>query len=102
MAANGAKCCGFNFETEPRGEAHRAHHAEFVFRETANGLADSSNCFCFEVGLSADEVEHFAAVMAHQQAIDGKVAALHILLRRFRINHTVWVASVAVTHVRTK
>src|SRR5260370_30908356 len=38
--------------------------------------------------------------MTHQQTVDGKVAALNILLGRFRINHTVRVAAVAVAHSR--
>ncbi len=52
--------------------------------------------------MSADEVEHFAAVVAHQQTVDGEVAALHILLRHFRINHAVRVPAVAVAHVRAE
>ena len=65
VAANGAKSFGFDFESEARGESHRAHHAEFVFLETAIRLADGANDFRFEVGLSPDVVQHFAAVVAH-------------------------------------
>src|SRR5713226_962727 len=102
VQANGAKRFGFDLEAESRGESHRTHHAQFVFRETAAGLADGSNDFSFQVSLSANVVEHFAAVVAHQQAVDGKVAALNVLLRRLRIDDTVRVAAVAVAHIRAE
>src|SRR5260370_7551930 len=102
MAADGAKSLGFDSESEARGEPHGAHHAELIFLETAIGFADGANDLRVEVSLSADEVEHFAAVVAHQQTVDGEVAALHILLRHFRINHAVRVPAVAVAHVRTE
>src|SRR5260370_8643951 len=86
MAADGAKSLGFDSESEARGEPHGAHHAELIFLETAIGFADGANDFRFEVSLSADEVEHFAAVVAHHQTVDGEVSALHIFLRHFRIN----------------
>ncbi len=40
--------------------------------------------------------------MAHQQAVNGKVAALHVFLRRLRINHAVRVAAVAVAQIRAE
>ncbi len=102
VLANGAKRCSFDFEAETRRESHRSHHAEFVFRETAAGLADGSNDFGFEVGLSAHEIEHFSRVVPHQQSVDRKVSALHIFLRGLRINDTVWVPAITVAHVRAE
>ncbi len=102
MFTNRAECSRFDLESEARGESHRAHHAQFIFPETAIRLADGANDFRFEVGLSANVVEHFAAVVAHQQTVDGKVAPLHVLLRRFRINHAVRVAAIAIAHVRAE
>jgi len=70
--------------------------------EAAVRLADSSNHVRLEIALPADVVEHFAGVVADQQAVDGKVAALHVLLRHLRINHAVRVTAVAVTYVRAE
>ncbi len=102
VAAYRPKRCGFDFESETCGESHRAHHAEFIFSKTAVGLADGSNDFRFEVSLPAHEIEHLSRVVAHQQPVDGKVAALNVLLRRLRINHTVRVPAITVAHVRAK
>src|ERR1700681_4619343 len=63
VAAYGPKRGGFDFEAEARRKSHCAHHAEFVFCETALGLADGSNDFRFEVRLPADEIEHFFRVV---------------------------------------
>src|SRR5258708_8980496 len=64
VAAYRPKRFGFDFESETRGESHRAHHAEFVFCKTAVGLADGFNCFRFEGSLAAHEIQHFSPVVA--------------------------------------
>ena len=102
MPAYRTKRFGFDFEAKARGEAHCAHHAEFIFCEAPVRLADSSNHVRLEISLPADVVEHFAGVVAHQQAVDGKVAALHVFLRHLRINHAVRVPAIAVTNVRAE
>ena len=99
LAAYRPKRFSFDFKSETRRESHRAHHAQFVFCETAVGLADGSNDFCFEVGLSAHEIEHFSRVVPHQQAVDRKVAALHIFPRGLCVDDPVRVAAVTVGDV---
>ena len=102
VAAYRPKRFGFDFESETRREAYRAHHAEFVFRKTTVGRADGADDFCLEVGLPAHEIEHFSRVMRHQQAVDRKVAAPHIFLRGTCVDHTVRVAAITVAHVRAE
>src|SRR5713226_4358365 len=81
-----------NAESEAGRETYGAHHAEFVLREATHGLTDGANDPGFQVGLPADKVENLAVVVTHQEAVDGEVAALNILLRRLRINHAVRMA----------
>src|SRR5258708_2221130 len=52
--------------------------------------------------MYGEVIEPFGVFMTHQQAVDGKVAGVNILLGRFRINHTVRVAAVAVAHIRAE
>ena len=102
MCSNRFESGLLNAESEAGRETHAAHHAEFVLREAAPGLTDGANDPGFQVGLPADKVENFAAVVTHQQAVDGEVAALHVFLRRPRINHAVWMTAIAVTHIRAE
>ena len=81
--ADGFESDAVDGKSETRSETHRAHHAKFVFREAAAGLADGANDSSFEVRLAADEVEHFAGIVAHQQAVDREIAALNVFLRSF-------------------
>ena len=102
MSSNRFESGLLNAESEAGRETYRAHHAEFVFREAAPRFTDGANDPGFQVGLPADKVENLAVVVTHQQAVDGEVAALHVFLRRLRINHAVRVAAIAVTHIRAE
>ena len=76
--ADGGKSCGFDGVAKARGEADGAQHAELVFGEAARRLADGADGFGGKIGAAADEVEDFASVVTHQQAVDGEIAALNI------------------------
>ena len=102
VAAYRPKRGGFDCEAEARRESRRAHHAEFVFRETAVGLADGSYDFRFEVRLPVHEIDDFSRVVPHQQAVDRKVAAFDIFLRGLRVNDAVRVAAITIAHVRAE
>jgi len=64
VAADCSKRFGSISNPEARANSTAPHHSELVSVETAVGLADGPNDFCFDVGLSANEIEHFTAVVA--------------------------------------
>jgi hypothetical protein len=102
VPANGTEGRLLDCEAEPRRETDRSHHPQLVFGKAAIGIADGANHTRVEVLLSADEVQYFAGVVPHQQAIDSEVPSLHVFLRSLRINHAVGMTPVAITKVRTK
>jgi hypothetical protein len=102
MLANGGEGCGFDGVVEACGEAHGAEHTEFVFGETPGGLADGADDFGGEIGAAADEVEDFAGIVAHEQAVDGEVAALDVLFGCLGIDDLVGMAAVGVADVGTE
>ena len=97
--ADGGEGCGFDGVAEARGEADGAEHAEFVFGETAGRLADGANDSGGEIVAAADEVEDFAGVVAHEQAVDGEIAALDVFFGRLGIDDLVGMAAIGVTEV---
>ena len=90
---------GFRLDgvAEARGEAHRAQHAQLVLGEAALRIADGADDAGLQVVAAADKIEHAIVVQrVHQQAVDGEVAALHVLLRVFGVADAVGMASVGV------
>ncbi len=55
--ADSGEGSGLDGVAEAGREAHGAQHAEFVFGEATNGIADGANDAGFEVSLAADEVK---------------------------------------------
>ena len=96
---DGGESLGFDDVAEARGEADGAKHAEFVFGETAGRLTDGSDDSGGEIGAAADEVEDFARVVAHEQAIDGEIAALDIFFGSLGIDDLVGMAAVGIADV---
>jgi len=92
---------GFRFDNvaEARGEADGAEHAELVFGETPGRLADGADDSCGEIGTAADEVEDFAGVVAHEEAVDGEIAALDVFFGCFGIDDLIGMPAVGVAEV---
>ena len=97
-----AECLRLDGVTEPRGEAHRAQHAQLVFGETQSRIADGADDLGSQIFLPADVVEDFVRHGIEQQAVDSKVAALHIFLGALAEAHPVGMAAIAVADVRTE
>ena len=90
---------GFRLDAvaEARGEAHGAQHAQLVFVEAALGIADGADDAGLEIVAAADVVEDAIAVQRiQQQAVDGEVAALDVLLRALWCSDLVGMAAVGV------
>jgi hypothetical protein len=81
VPADGGESGGFDGVSEASRKPDGAEHAEFVFGETAGGIADGADDFSGEIGATADEVENFAGVVAHEEAVDGEIAALNVFFR---------------------
>ena len=102
VLADGGKGYGFDCVTEARGKADGAEHAEFVFGKTAGRLADGADDFGGEIGAAADEVEDFVGVVAHEEAVDGEIAALDVFGGAPGVADFVGVAAVGVAEVGAK
>ena len=102
MFADGSEGCWFDGVAEARGEADSAEHAEFVFGETAGSIADGADDSFSEIGAAADKVENFTGVVAHEEAVDGEIAALHIFFRSLGIDDLVGMAAVGIADVRAE
>src|SRR5262249_14658637 len=76
------------------------HHAQFVFGESPPGIANGANDSGAQILLPPDEIQHLAASVPHQEAIDSEIAPLHVFLRTLCVNYAVRVPTVAVSHVR--
>jgi hypothetical protein len=79
--------------------ADGGEHAEFVFRETPHGIADGADDSRGEVGAAADEVENFTRVVAHEESIDGEIAALDVFSRSLGVDDLIGVPAVGIAHV---
>lgn len=99
VSADGGESCGFDGVAETRSEADGTQHAEFVFGETAGWVADGADDSCGKISAAADEVEDFAGVMAHEKAVDGEIAALHVFFRRLGIDDLVGMAAVGIADI---
>ncbi len=99
VSVDGGESCRFDGVTETRSEADGAQHAEFVFSETAGGVADGADDSCGKISAATDEVEDFAGVVAHQQAVDSEIAALDIFFGSLGIDDLVGMAAVGITDI---
>jgi hypothetical protein len=50
--------CGLDLVIEARGETHGSEHAQFVFGETAVGIADGADDSGLQVGLAAYKIQN--------------------------------------------
>lgn len=89
----------FDAESKAGREANGAQHAQLVFGEAAGRLADGADDAGLEIGESTDEVEDFAGVVTHEQAVYSEVAALDVFLGSFGINDLVGVPAVGIAEV---
>src|SRR2546425_13098420 len=92
----------FNRKAEARRESYCSHHAKFIFREAPVWLADSADDSSLQILLPAHEIQPFAAVVPHQQAVDGEVPAPYIFFSRLRIHHAVRMPAVFVADIRAE
>ena len=102
MFADGSVGRGFHGVAEARGEADCAEHTKFVFGETAGRFADGADDFGGEISAAADEIEDFAGVVAHEESVDGEIAALDVFLRHLGIDDLVGMAAIGVAEIGTK
>ena len=99
VLSNGFAGVRLDAVVEARGEADGAEHAEFVFGEAAFGFTNGADEVGFKILLAAYVVEDFLCVVAHEEAVDGEVAAGHVFLRRFGVDDLIGVAAVGVAEV---
>jgi len=99
---NRCECGGFDGIAEASGKTNCAQHAQFVLRETSFGLADGANDPGLKIVLAANIVEDLAGIVAHQQTVDGEVAAGDIFLWSLGVDHAVRMPTIGVTHIRAK
>ena len=52
-----------------------------------------------QVGLAAHKVENFVGIVAHQQAVDGEVAAGNIFFGPCGIDHLIGVTAIGIAEV---
>src|SRR5580704_86460 len=78
MFTDSPKGSRLNGVAEASGKADCPKHAEFVFPKAAVGVANSADDMGLEILLACDEIEDFSGVVAHQEAVDGEVAALNV------------------------
>ncbi|HEY8311829.1 MAG TPA: hypothetical protein VIG47_14800, partial [Gemmatimonadaceae bacterium] len=110
MLLNRGERARLDGETKPRGEAHGAQHAQLVLREAERGLADGADDAAGEVLPTTDDIEDaagegiaaFERDRIEQKAVDGEVAALHILCRIPRELDCVGAPAVGVGSVAAK
>ena len=99
---DGVECGGIDLVIEARGETHGAQHAEFVFFETAVGIADGADDSFFQVVLAADEIENLVGGGIQHHAVDGEVAALRVFAGIFGEADFVGMAAIGVAEVGTE
>jgi hypothetical protein len=55
-----------------------------------------------KIVLAADIIEDLSGIVAHQQAVDGEIAAGDVFLRRFRVEHTIGMPAIGIAQIRAK
>ncbi len=86
LLLDGGKGAWLDLEPQAGGETDRAEHAELVFGEAGDGVADGADDAGGEVGLTVDKVEGGGCSVGvlviqeriEEHAVDGEVAAEHI------------------------
>jgi len=99
---NGREGGRFDGIVEASGKTNRPQHTQFVFIETAFGITDGADDPGLQIVLAAHVVEDLAGIVAHQQTVDGEVAAGHVFLGRFGVDHAIGMPAVGVTHIGAK
>src|SRR5208283_3473103 len=66
------------------------------------GIADGADKPSVKIILAADIVEDLSGIVAHQQAIDGEIAAGDVFLRCFGVEHAIGMAAIGIAHVGAK
>src|SRR6516162_735239 len=97
--ADGTEGTGLEGVSEARREAHRAHHAQFVFAKAIEGPPDGANDSGLDVALAPDEIHNLLRFRIEQQRVDGKVAALHVFLRGPRVDDAIGMAAVGIADI---
>src|SRR5262249_41749880 len=100
VPANRRKRGWVDRQSEPRRKAHGSKHAQLVLFEAAFWLPDRPDDSLLKVFLAVNIVEYLAGAMAHEQPIDGEVAALHVFFRSPRILHAVGMAPIRIADIR--
>ena len=75
---DGGEGGGVDLEVEAGGEADGPEHAEVVFGEAGDGVADGTDEAGGEVGATVDEVEDFAGEGVEEETVDREVAPLGV------------------------
>jgi len=83
-------------------KANRAKHAQFILGEAAFGIADGADEPSVKILLAADVVEDLPGIVAHQQAVDGEIAAGDVFLRCFGVNHAIGMPAIGIAHIGAK
>ncbi len=97
-------------EAEARGKADASQHAQFVFGEARAGVSDRAYQAGIQVFHAAHEVKDRIPglprcgkhLRVQHHAVDGEVAALHILFRAVGESHRVRVPAVGIGAIAAK
>lgn len=92
---------GVDRKAERVSKAYGAQHAQVIFSEAAVGIADGTDEFFFQVGLSADVINNFVFNGIPEHSIDGEVSTLGVLFGAAEVD-AVGAAAVLITGVFTK
>lgn len=72
---SGVQCFRVELEVEGSSEADGAEHAESIFVEAVQGVADGADGVLFQVGLPSDEIEDGLVEGVEEHAVDGEVTS---------------------------
>src|SRR6266478_7570712 len=102
MSAYGPESGRLNGEPETSGKTRRTQQAQLVLAKATIRFSDGTDNPSPQIGLPADVIQHFACVMPHQQAVDGEIAPLHVLLRSTRVHHAVRMPPIGIADIGAK
>ena len=97
-----AKVACFDRVAESRREPNRAHHAQLVLAKAIFGMPDRANDSGSQIIAPAHKIENFVGFGIEQQRVDREIAALHVFLRRFRVNDAIRMPPVGVADIGAK
>src|SRR5579871_3684616 len=89
-------------ESEAGREPDGAEQAELVFGKAPFRLTNGPDHAFTNILLAVHEIQHYAGIVPHEQAIDGEVAALNVFLWVLGVLHLIGMTAIGVAPVGPK